>query len=93
MVKDGSLRSSPSSVPSYRGSVLSDDLSESIEESDKDNKTMDAAVQAVGGAPKRKTPSKVEPKLNKKMKVSFAALDLENRQHAISTVQESSAAP
>jgi hypothetical protein len=54
---------------------------------------MDAAVQAVGGAPKRKTPSKVEPKLNKKMKVSFAALDLENRQHAISTVQESSAAP
>ncbi len=98
VVKDGSLRSSSSSVPSYNGSVLSDDLSESIEENDKnvfeyDNKTTDAAVQAVKGAPKRKTPSKVAPKLHKKMKVSFAALNLENRQHAVSTVQESSAAP
>ena len=73
VVKDGSLRSSPSSVPSYRGSVLSDDLSESIEESDKDNKTTDAA-------PKRKTPSKVEPKLHKKKIDNTPSPQCRNRQ-------------
>ena len=99
VVKDGSLRLSPSSVQSYNGSVLSADLSESIEENDTNavecnDKATAATVQAVRGAPKRKSPSKVaSQKLHKKMKVSFAALDLENRQHAISTVQETSAAP
>jgi hypothetical protein len=99
VVKDDSLRSSPSSVQSYNGSVLSVDLSESIEENgtnavECNDKATAAAIQVVKGATKRKLPSKAAaPKLHKKMKVSFAALNLEHRQHAISTVQEASAAP
>jgi hypothetical protein len=60
VVKDGSLRSSPSSVPSYNGSVLSADLSEVIEENDTNavdcnDKATAAATQVVKGATKRKS--------------------------------------
>jgi hypothetical protein len=98
VVKDGSPRSSSSSVQSYNGSVLSEDRYTSDEVDDIDyNETVAAAV-AASPRPKKSQPKSVK-KTTKKMKVSFAPLDMTNTldskssQYAISTVQERSAPP
>jgi hypothetical protein len=99
VVKDGSPRSSSSSVQSYNGSVLSEDLSESLESAnmEHDAKVLTAKVKSVKSVSSRNRkmppPLKVQ-KASKKM-VSFSTLDMEHtfRQHAISTVQEKSVLP
>jgi hypothetical protein len=98
VVKNGTPRSSPSSVQSYNRSDLPEDRSESVEFEDieYEEKVVTAAVQSVKGtsARKRKSPPKAGvPKAIKKMILSFASLDLENSQYAISTVQKKSALP
>jgi hypothetical protein len=105
VVKDGSPRSSSSSVQSYNGSVLSEDLSESLESAnmEPDAKEVTAKVQSVKSVSslkirssrKRKTPPKVVVEKANKKAVSFSTLDMEkkNSQYAISTVQEKSALP
>ena len=74
VVKDGSSRSSSSPVPSYNGSVLSEDLSTSDEVDYDVSKEVDAA----SASPRQtKSPRKTTvKKTTKKMKVSFAPLDM-----------------
>ena len=97
VLQNGSPRSSPSSSPvqSYNGSVLSEDRYTSDEVDD--SKKVDAAP----ASPRQtKSPRKTTvKKTTKKIKVSFAPLDMastsdsRSSQYAISTVQERSAAP
>ena len=98
VVRDSSTRSPSSSVPSYNGSVLSEDRYTSDEVNDIDYK--ETAVTAEANSPKRalprtttSSPKKAVQNATKKMKVSFAPLDMKNSQYAISTVQEASALP
>jgi hypothetical protein len=104
VVKDGSIRSSSSSVDSYNGSVLTEDRYTSDEVDDIDFK--ETVVTAAATSPERATtrqkkssPKKAVQKSTKKMKVSFAPLDMKNTsdlkssQYAISTIQEKSAPP
>jgi hypothetical protein len=99
VVKDGSPRSSSSSVQSYNGSVLSEDLSESLESAnmEPDAKVVTAKVQSVKSVSSRKRKTSPTLKVQKASKkiVSFSTLDMEHkfRQHAISTVQEKSVLP
>ena len=74
VVKDGSSRSSSSPVQSYNGSVLSEDRYTSDEIDYDDSKEVDAAPAS---PQKTKSPRKTTvKKTTKKMKVSFAPLDM-----------------
>ena len=100
--QNSSPTSSPASVQSYRGSVLTEDRSSPDESANIEHevKAVPAGVQSLKSASsrKRKTPPKVNVQKAYKKTVSFLTLDMErtlakNSQYAISTVQEASALP
>jgi hypothetical protein len=97
VLQNGSPTSSPSSVQSYRGSVLTEDRSSPDESThvEHEGKAVTAAAQSperTSPRTKNSLPQKAVQKPTKKMKVSFAPLDIKNTldlkssQSAISTV-------
>ena len=96
VLRSSSSTSSPASVQSYRGSVLTEDRSSS----DEHEVTVPTDVQSLKSASsrKRKAPPKGKVQKTSKKTVSFFTLDMErtlatNSQYAVSTVQETSALP
>ena len=99
VLQNGSPTSSQSSVPSYRGSVLTEDLSSPDDAAhvEHEETAVTATAKSAAKSPARASPrtrkSRPQKVVKKTMKVSFAPLDMTSSQYAISTVQERSAPP